>query len=51
MVAPQGQIRGPAMKPSSMARLRPKVGPPRSRTEVKPRCSISSAARPVRSVL
>ncbi len=37
-------MRGPMAWPSSMARFSPKTGPARSRTEVKPRISMSSAA-------
>lgn len=39
-------MRGPLTRPSSMARLSPKVGPLRSRTLVKPRISMSAATLP-----
>src|SRR5262245_16465947 len=39
-------MRGPAVIPSSIARLRPKDGPPTSRTVVNPRISVSVASAP-----
>ena len=39
-------MRGPATRPSSMARFRGKEGPPMSRTVVKPRISVSVASTP-----
>ena len=39
-------MRGPATMPSSMARLSPNAGPPRSRTVVNPRISVSVASAP-----
>ena len=38
-------MRGPMLTPSSMARLSPVTGPPRSRTVVKPRIKVASASR------
>ena len=38
-------MRGPLMVPSSIARLSPNTGPPRSRTVVKPRINVASACR------
>ena len=46
IIAPEGQIRGPSTTPLSMACLRPKLGPPRSRTLVKPRMSVALASAP-----
>ena len=46
MNAPDGQMRGPATTPASMACLSPNTGPPRSRTLVNPRKSMSVAALP-----
>jgi len=43
IIAPDGQIRGPAALPASIAAFAGKIGPPRSRTLVKPRMSIWSA--------
>ena len=44
IIGPDGQMRGPGMRSLSMPRFSPKTGPPRSRTLVKPRISISCAA-------
>src|SRR6476661_2789296 len=38
-------MRGPLIAPSSIARLSPNTGPPRSRTVVKPRIKVASACR------
>lgn len=43
IIAPDGHTRGPLACPASMAALSGKIGPPISRTEVKPRISISPA--------
>jgi hypothetical protein len=43
IMAPDGQMRGPGTTPMSIARFRPSTGPPRSRTLVKPRNSMSLA--------
>ena len=50
IIAPDGQIRGPTMWPSSIARLMPNTGPPMSRAPVKPRISMSLAAAPPRTI-
>lgn len=41
-----GEYPGPATIPSSIARFRPKTGPPASRIVVNPRSSVRSASRP-----
>ena len=46
IMAPEGQMRGPTTMPMSMACFRPQTGPPRSRTVVKPRISVSVASAP-----
>jgi hypothetical protein len=51
MIAPDGKMRGPETTPSSIARLRPNVGPPTSRTVVKPRISVSDASAPATRLL
>ena len=44
IIAPDGQMRGPAAKPASIARLRPNAGPAMSRTLVNPRISVFPAS-------
>jgi len=51
ITAPEGKIRGPAMIPESMALFSPNTGPPRSRTVVKPRISVSVASTPAAILL
>jgi hypothetical protein len=46
IIAPDGQIRGPGTTPASIACFRPKLGPPTSRTAVKPRIRVAVASAP-----
>jgi hypothetical protein len=51
MKAPEGKMRGPGTIPSSIACFRPNIGPPTSRTVVKPRISVSVASAPAAILL
>lgn len=44
IIAPDGKMRGPGITPVSIACLKEKTGPPRSRTVVKPRCRVRLAS-------